>query len=221
VRVAGALQAELVRLQCHEGLGVHQALYDWDYPRQLLSVRAGRDVGELYSREFLLARPLLAALEADGPAVLLIDEIDRADAQFEAFLLEMLSEFQVTIPELGTIVASHRPVVILTSSRTRELHDALERRCLYHWIDYPTVEAELQIIRMRLPSVTEDDARRTCQAVARLRALDLYEQPGVGETLMWAHALDAEVGLVDSLGAVLKVREDVEPVRGEWILDDV
>src|SRR3954454_7766838 len=178
--LAGSLGARLIRLQCHEGMDLHHALYDWDYPRQLLALRAaegGASVGELFSREFLLRRPLLEALEHSGPVVLLIDEIDRADDEFEAFLLELLSDFQVTIPELGTVVAARRPLVVLTSNRTRELHDALKRRCLYHWIEYPTVEREIEIVRTRLPGVAEDAARRVCEAVARLRDVDLYKLP--------------------------------------------
>src|SRR5213080_816812 len=156
--LAAATGARLIRLQCHEGIDVHHALYDWDYSRQLMAVRAaegGVDEGELYSRRFLLRRPLLEALEADGPVVLLIDEIDRADDEFEAFLLELLSDFQVTIPELGTVVAKQRPYVILTSNRTRELHDALKRRCLFHWIDHPSIEKEIEIVSLRVPGVPE------------------------------------------------------------------
>ena len=216
--LSGALGARLIRLQCHEGIDVHQALYDWDYARQLLSIRAGQAAGDLYSRAFLLRRPLLEALEATEPVVLLIDEIDRADGEFEAFLLELLSDFQVSIPELGTIVAARRPVVILTSNRTRELHDALKRRCLYHWIDYPSVEREMEIVRARLPGVDEAVARRVCEAVARLREVDLYKLPGVGETLIWARALAAVGDLDASLGAALKVREDIERVRAEGVL---
>ncbi len=216
--LAGALGARLIRLQCHEGIDIHQALYDWDYARQLLSVRAGVGDEDLYTRRFLLRRPLLEALESVEPVVLLIDEIDRADDEFEAFLLELLSDFQVSIPELGTVVATRRPVVVLTSNRTRELHDALKRRCLYHWIEYPTLEQEIEIVRVRLPGVAEDVARRVCEAVARLRELDLYKLPGVGETLTWARALEAVGDLDASLGAVLKVREDLERVRAEGIL---
>ncbi|MGI8622266.1 MAG: AAA family ATPase, partial [Solirubrobacteraceae bacterium] len=215
--LAAAGGARLIRLQCHEGIDVHNAVYDWDFQRQLLAMRgAGED--ELYSRRFLLRRPLLEALEADEPVVLLIDEIDRADDEFEAFLLELLSDFQITIPELGTITASRRPVVILTSNRTRELHDALKRRCLYHWIDYPAVEREMEIVRARLPGVPEAITERVCAAVARLREEDLYKLPGVGETITWARALlalgdDATAlrsqALDDTLGVALKVREDL------------
>ena len=231
--LAGATGARLIRLQCHEGIDVSQALYDWDYGRQLLAVRAaeGRGSGgaaaptsELFSHEFLLRRPLLEALEHEGPAVLLIDEIDRADDEFESFLLELLSDFQVTIPELGTIAATGRPLVVMTSNRTRELHDALKRRCLYHWIEYPSREREAEIVRTRLPGVPDDVAARVCEAVARLRREDLYKLPGVGETLSWARALLA-VGegsdLEESLGAALKVREDLERVRESGVLTGV
>ena len=182
--LAAATGAELIRLQCHEGIDLHHAVYDWDYQRQLLAIRAaeaGAPARELFGPEFLLRRPLLEALEHEGgPAVLLIDEIDRADDEFEAFLLEFLADFAITIPELGTIVAAHRPLVILTSNRTRELHDALKRRCLYHWIDYPTPEREAEIVRTRLPGVPEEVAARVCGAVARLRERELYKLPGRG-----------------------------------------
>ncbi len=215
--LAAATGARLIRLQCHEGIDVHHALYDWDYQRQLLAIRAEQPE-EIYSRRFLLRRPLLEALEATEPVVLLIDEIDRADDEFEAFLLELLSDFQVSIPELGTIAAERRPVVVLTSNRTRELHDALKRRCLYHWIDYPAVEREIEIVRARLPGVPEATARRVAEAVARLRDVDLYKLPGVGETITWARALEAVGDLEASLGAALKVHEDVERVRASGVL---
>ncbi len=211
--LAAARGARLIRLQCHEGIDVHHALYDWDFQRQLLALRGEASEDELYSRRYLLRRPLLEAIESDEPVVLLIDEIDRADDEFEAFLLELLSDFQVSIPELGTIVAKRRPVVVLTSNRTRELHDALKRRCLYHWIDYPSVERELEIVRVRLPGVPEETARRVCSAVESLRGQDLYKVPGVGETLAWARALVAlgdDDALRETLGVVLKVREDVD-----------
>jgi MoxR-like ATPase len=217
---AGASGARLIRLQCHEGIDVHHALYEWDYQRQLLAIRAaehGTPV-DLYSERFLLRRPLLQALEASEPVVLLIDEVDRADDEFEAFLLELLSDFQVSIPELGTITAQRRPLVVLTSNRTRELHDALKRRCLYHWIDYPDLEREIEIVRTRLPGVPEQTAQRVCQAVAQLRAQELYKVPGVGETIVWARALAAVGDLDASLGAVLKVKEDVERVRASGVL---
>ncbi len=226
--LAAATGARLIRLQCHEGIDVHHAVYDWDYARQLLVLRAadgGLEEGELFSRRFLLRRPLLEALEHDGPVVLLIDEIDRADDEFEAFLLELLSDFAVTIPELGTITARQRPVVVMTSNRTRELHDALKRRCLYHWIDYPTADREREIVLARIPGVPQAVAVRVVRAVSRLREQgDLYKQPGVGETLVWAQALlalgeDAE--LEETLGAALKVHEDVLRVRERKVLEGV
>jgi MoxR-like ATPase len=223
--LASATGARLIRLQCHEGIDLHHAVYDWDYPRQLLALRAaegGVDEGELFSRRFLLRRPLLEALESDTPVVLLIDEIDRADDEFEAFLLEFLADFAVTIPELGTVSSARRPVVVLTSNRTRELHDALKRRCLYHWIDYPTPERERAIVRARIPGVADAIAARVVAAVGRLRDQgDLYKQPGVGETLVWARALLAGVDLDESLGAALKVHEDLVRVRERKILEGV
>jgi len=229
--LAGATGARLIRLQCHEGIDLHHAVYDWDYARQLLALRAAEAgvepgvQGELFSRRFLLRRPLLEALESDRPVVLLIDEIDRADDEFEAFLLEFLSDFAVTIPELGTIAASQRPVVILTSNRTRELHDALKRRCLYHWIDYPTPERERAIVQARIPGVPESIAARVVSAVGRLREHgDLYKLPGVGETLVWAQALLAlgdDGDLDQTLGAALKVHEDVLRVRERKVLEGV
>jgi MoxR-like ATPase len=181
--------------------------------------------GELFSRRFLLRRPLLEALEHDGPVVLLIDEIDRADDEFEAFLLEFLSDFAVTIPELGTIGSVRRPLVILTSNRTRELHDALKRRCLYHWIDYPTAERELEIVHARIPGVSEEVARRVVAAVARLREQgDLYKLPGVGETIVWARALLAlgpGADLDETLGVALKVHEDIVRARERKVLEGV
>jgi MoxR-like ATPase len=226
--LATSTGARLIRLQCHEGIDLHHAVYDWDYPRQLLALRAaqgGVDEGELFSRRFLLRRPLLDALENDGPVVLLIDEIDRADDEFEAFLLEFLSDFAVTIPELGTVTARQRPVVVLTSNRTRELHDALKRRCLYHWIDYPAPERERAIVHARIPGVPEAIAARVVTAVGRLREHgDLYKLPGVGETLVWAQALLAlgdEADLDATLGAALKVHEDVVRVREQQVLEGV
>jgi MoxR-like ATPase len=226
--LAGATGAHLIRLQCHEGIDVHHAVYDWDYARQLLALRAaegGVDEGELFSRRFLLRRPLLDALEHDGPVVLLIDEVDRADDEFEAFLLEFLADFAITIPELGTVAAAERPVVILTSNRTRELHDALKRRCLYHWIDYPTVERERAIVHARMPGVPEEIATRVVAAVSRLREhRDLYKLPGVGETIVWAQALLAlgdGADLEETLGAALKVHEDVVRVRDRKVLEGV
>jgi MoxR-like ATPase len=224
--VAGATGARLIRLQCHEGIDLHHALYDWDYQRQLLAIRAaegGVDTGRLFSREYLLRRPLLEALEHRGDVVLLIDEVDRADDEFEAFLLELLSDFQVSIPELGTITAAGRPLVVITSNRTRELHDALKRRCLYHWIDYPSPQREVEIVGARLPGVPDALAERVCRAVARLRAEDLYKVPGVGETIGWAQALLALDGgdLETTLGVALKVREDIDRVRERRVLENV
>jgi MoxR-like ATPase len=228
--LAAGLDARLIRLQCHEGIDLHHAVYDWDYARQLLALRAaegGVDEGELFARRFLLRRPLLEALEAD-PAqrvVLLIDEIDRADDEFEAFLLEFLSDFAVTIPELGTVSARRRPIVVLTSNRTRELHDALKRRCLYHWIDYPTPERERAIVHARLPDLPGQIGTRVVTAVARLREQgDLYKLPGVGETIVWAQALLAlgdGATLDDTLGVALKVHEDVIRVRERGVLEGV
>jgi MoxR-like ATPase len=231
--LADVLGAELVRLQCHEGIDRSQALYAWDHPRQLLHLRALEASGErpadhedeLYSGRFLLARPLLRALQLGAGAVLLIDEIDRADDEFEAFLLELLSDFQVSIPELGTIRAERPPVVLLTSNRTRELSDALKRRCLYHWIDHPDVDREAAIVRARAPEVPGEVADRVAALVARLRALGLYKPPGVAETIDWARVvtrlrahggdpdgLDREA-LLDTLGVVVKDHDDLVAVR--------
>jgi MoxR-like ATPase len=195
--LATVLRADLIRLQCYEGIDAHEALYEWDYSRQLLYVRALQAgevdarsrVEELYGPEFLLERPLLQAVRAGSSAVLLVDELDRADDEFEAFLLEVLSEFAVTVPELGTISAAEPPAVIVTSNRTRELHDALKRRCLYHWIDFPDLEREVAIIRLRAPGVSETLARSVAEGVARLRELDLVKPPGVAEAIDWAQAL--------------------------------
>jgi MoxR-like ATPase len=226
--LARARGARLIRLQCHEGIDLHHAVYDWDYQRQLLAIRAaeaGAESRELFGREFLLRRPLLEALESDADeTVLLIDEVDRADDEFEAFLLEFLSDFAITIPELGTVTARRRPLVVLTSNRTRELHDALKRRCLYHWIDYPSLPREAEIVRARLPGVPEAVAERVCEAVARLRAEELYKLPGVGETITWARALlalDGDGTLDDTLGVALKVREDIDRVIDRGVLRGV
>jgi len=218
-------RAELIRLQCYEGIDAAQALYEWNYARQLLHARtlepsAGTsDLDELYREEFLVERPLLAALRRGSGAVLLIDEIDRADDEFEAFLLEVLADFSVTVPEIGTIAAESRPVVILTSNRTRELHDALKRRCLYHWIDYPDVAREAEIVRLRVPGVSEELARSVAQATARLREIDLIKPPGPAESIDWAASvaalgaprLDSEVAGA-TLGAVIKNRDDLTVV---------
>jgi MoxR-like ATPase len=220
--LADAEGAPLLRLQCYEGIDVHHALYDWDYPRQLLHLRAGGS-GRLYAEEFLIRRPLLEALDRPG-AVLLIDELDRADDEFEAFLLEFLSDFQVTIPEIGVVRTETPPVVVITSNRTRELHEALRRRCLYHWIDHPDLEREVAILRARLPGLPETLVRQVCAFVQELRWLDLYRVPGVGETLDWAQALDTlgreeiDAEAADrTLGSLLKTREDIERVRREGV----
>ena len=223
--VAGA---ELIRLQCYEGLDSAQALYDWDFPRQLLHLRAAEAAGtvdveaverDLYDRRFLVARPLLQAIETT-PAVLLVDEVDRADDEFEAFLLEVLSDFTITVPELGTVRAATAPLVVLTSNRTREVHDALKRRCLYHWLEHPSYEREVAIIRRRLPEASEQLAGDVARATAYLRGQDLLKPPGVAESLDWTEALLA-LGArsldpdraARTLGAVLKYREDTERVR--------
>jgi MoxR-like ATPase len=220
--LAAATGAPLLRLQCYEGIDAHHALYDWDYPRQLLHLRAGT-AGELYSEQFLLRRPLLEALATPG-AVLLIDELDRADDEFEAFLLEFLSDFQVTIPEIGVVRAEQPPVVIITSNRTRELHEALKRRCLYHWIEHPDLAREVAIARARLPEAPESLVRQVCAFVQELRWLDLYRVPGVGETLDWTQSLDVlgrdgvDARAADkTLGVLLKTREDLDRIRRDGI----
>jgi MoxR-like ATPase len=221
--LASLLGRELIRLQCYEGIDAAQALYEWNYSRQLIAVRAMQDassethVADLFGPEFLVERPLLAAIRAGSRAVLLVDELDRADDEFEAFLLEILSEFAVTIPEVGRIAAEEPPVVVVTSNRTRELHDALKRRCLYHWIDHPSLEREVEIVRARAPEVSEHLARDVATAVMRLRAMDIAKRPGVAETIDWANAvaflgverLDAETAAA-TLGTVLKDHEDQE-----------
>jgi MoxR-like ATPase len=225
--LARILDAELIRLQCYEGIDAAQALYEWDYARQLLYARllqvgeidAAARTAELYGPEFLVERPLLQALRAGASAVLLIDELDRADDEFEAFLLELLSEFAVTVPEVGRIGAAEPPVVVLTSNRTRELHDALKRRCLYHWIEFPELEREVEIIRLRAPGVSEQLARSVALAVGRLRGLELVKPPGVAEAIDWAQALAllgadsvADDGNAYALGWALKNREDLQRV---------
>jgi MoxR-like ATPase len=226
--VAQAVGARLIRLQCYEGLDVAHAVYEWNYARQLLHIRAAQegtvDEAELFGPEFLIRRPLLEAVEADEPVVLLIDEIDRADEEFEAFLLELLSDFQITVPELGTIEAKQRPMVILTSNRTRELHDALKRRCLFHWIGHPSLEREIEIVKLRVPGVPERLAAEAAAFVAELRTLDLQKPPGVAETIDWAQALTAlgeqelDVENVQAtLGSVLKYHEDLLSVRDETL----
>jgi MoxR-like ATPase len=227
--LARALHARLIRLQCYEGLDVAHAVYEWNYSRQLLHIRAAQegtvDEQELFGSEFLIRRPLLEAIESEDPVVLLIDEIDRADDEFEAFLLEVLSDFQITIPEIGTVHAKRRPAVVLTSNRTRELHDALKRRCLFHWIGHPTLEREIEVVRLRVPGVPERLAAQVAVFVQGLRRLDLAKPPGVAETIDWAHALaalgrqelDAEI-VESTLGSVLKYHEDFESVRDSALI---
>lgn len=228
--LASALDVRLIRLQCHEGIDAAQALYDWDFPRQLLHLRTLEAASDgvmdveaaessLYTPRFLLDRPLLRALR-EAPCVLLVDEIDRADDEFEAFLLEVLSEYAVSIPEFGMVTAAEPPVVVLTSNRTREVHDALKRRCLYHWLEHPGLEREVAILRRRLPGLDTRLAEQVADAVARMRQLELLKPPGVAEALDWAQALlaldktelDAEVAAT-TLGAVLKYREDADRAR--------
>lgn len=229
---------ELIRLQCYEGIDISQAVYDWDYARQLLHLRAAEATREsselstdqleqqLFGERFLLKRALLRAIDNHDhvPPVLLIDEIDRADDEFEAYLLEVLSEFQITVPELGTFTAERTPLVVLTSNRTRDVHDALKRRCLYHWVEHPQFEREVQIVRLRVPQVVERLARQVAAIVAELRSLQLYKPPGVAETIDWAQALatlghfELDERVVDAtLGTVLKYREDQERARGHGI----
>jgi MoxR-like ATPase len=228
--VARATGSRLIRLQCYEGLDVAHAVYEWNYARQLLHIRAAQEgqtsEDELFGPEFLIRRPLLEAIESPEPVVLLIDEIDRADEEFEAFLLEVLSDFQITIPEIGTISAERRPIVVLTSNRTRDLHDALKRRCLYHWVGHPSLEREIEIVRLRVPGVPERLAAEASRFVAGLRNLDLAKPPGVAETVDWTQALaalgaeqlDAEI-VAMTLGSVLKYHEDFETVRDRAIDD--
>ena len=233
--LAAVAGEELIRLQCYEGLDVGHALYEWDYALQMMEIRLLEARGEgskatardIMSREFLIARPLLQAIEAAREGrrpVLLIDELDRADEEFEAFLLELLSDFQVSIPEIGTIKADDPPVVILTSNRTREIHDALKRRCIYHWIDYPTPALEASIVLRKVPGVQEDLARSLAAAMAKLRQMDLFKPPGVAETLDWAHSVkllhDGELtpGLAEqTLGVVLKYKDDIDAVRAAGV----
>ena len=235
--VAAALDTDLIRLQCYEGLDISHAVYEWDYARQLVELRileatdtVDRDAArrELYSDSFLIKRPLLQAIDParSRPAVLLIDEIDRADEEFEGYLLELLAEFQITIPELGTVRATHPPLVILTSNRTREVHDALKRRCLYQWIEYPTLEKELAIVRTRLPHASTRLAEQITALVQQLRTAELFKVPGVSETLDWVAALVAldrdtlDLRTVeDTLGVVLKAKEDIDAIRGNRLAE--
>ncbi len=229
--LAAILDQPLIRLQCYEGLDAGHALYEWDYARQMLAIRlieargegGGAAISDIMSREYLIARPLLEAVEmaAHGSRpVLLIDELDRADEEFEAYLLELLSDFQVTIPEIGTVAAQDPPVVVITSNRTREIHDALKRRCLYHWIDYPSFEREMEIVTAKVPGIDQALAADLARAMEKLRNLDLFKPPGIAETLDWAAALNvlgAEVlspeAAGDTLGVILKYEEDIERVR--------
>ena len=226
--LASVFGRKLIRLQCYEGIDTNQALYEWDYARQMLQIRALSEhqvadegaVDKLFGPKFLLERPLLEAVRAGDQAVLLIDEVDRADDEFEAFLLELLSDFQISIPEIGTVKTESPPLVVLTSNRTRELHDALKRRCLYHWIGYPAADREVDIVLIREPGISAALARKVVAAVHRLRELDLAKPPGVAETIDWARTLDflGETGLdariaADTLGAVVKERDDLELVR--------
>lgn len=233
--LAGGLGRRLLRLQCYEGLDISSAVYEWNYSRQMIEIRLAEAAGQteeadrnslaadLFKDEFLIKRPLLEALQPDetGPPVLLIDELDRADEPFEAFLLETLSDFQFTVPELGTIRAQQPPIVVLTSNRTREIHDALKRRCLYHWLDYPDAERELAIVRTRMPDMDEKFSRQIVGFVQSLRGLDLFKAPGVAETLDWAEALVAldqrSLGvdtINDTLGTLLKYQDDIARIRG-------
>jgi MoxR-like ATPase len=222
--LAGVYGRRLIRLQCYEGIDTSQALYEWDYARQMLAIRAlsaheaatEDSVDQLFGPKFLLERPLLAAVRAGAGAVLLIDEIDRADDEFEAFLLEVLSDFQISIPEIGTVTAPSWPAVILTSNRTRELHDALRRRCLYHWIGYPSFDREVAIVSVRVPAAEPELTRKVVQAVHRLREMDLAKPPGVAETIDWVRMLGflgSHELTADTLGAVIKDRDDLELVR--------
>jgi MoxR-like ATPase len=232
--MANIMDTELIRLQCYEGLDANTALYEWNYPRQMLELRleeargeSKEDIGSnIFGPDFLLDRPLLKAIQYDGDnaPVLLIDEVDRSDEEFEAFLLEILSDFQITIPEIGTVKAKQIPFVVLTSNRTRELHDALKRRCLYLWIDYPTFEKEMDIVGSRVPDVNEELSRQVCGFMQLLRSRDFYKKPGVAETIDWALALmalgsaDLDPEIVDAtLGCILKYKEDIEKIQEDGI----
>ena len=228
--LASTLGRDLIRLQCFEGLDLASAAYEWNYPQQMVAIRLAEAEGSgskvsdsLYTGDFLIERPLLRALQphADGPPVLLIDEIDRADEPFEAFLLELLSDFQLTIPELGTITASEPPIVIITSNRTREVHDALRRRCLYHWVDYPVLEAEQKILALKVPELGAELRSQLVAFIHKLRDEDLFKRPGVAESIDWAHAL-TQLDVValtpdivdDTLGSLLKYQDDIARIRG-------
>ena len=228
--MANILDTELIRLQCYEGLDVHHAVYEWNYTRQMMAIRLMEAQGEhtsedeLFSNKFLLRRPLLQAIESKNgkPPVLLVDEIDRSDEEFEAFLLEVLSDFQITIPEIGTIRASEPPFVVITSNRTREVHDALKRRCIYYWIDYPPFEKELQIVQMKIPQASSNLARQITQFIQELRQADLYKIPGIAETIDWTTALVAldqtalDVSIIqETLGVILKYHDDIDKIGHE------
>lgn len=240
--LASALGRKLIRLQCYEGLDTAAAVYEWNYQAQMIEIRLAEAQGvedrdllakDVFDDRFLIRRPLLQALEPDvnGPPVLLIDELDRTDEPFEAYLLEVLSDFQITIPEIGTVNAAEPPIVIVTSNRTREIHDALKRRCLYHWVDYPDAERELEIVRLKAPDAAEDLSRQIVAFVQALRERDLYKQPGIAETLDWANALTqlnavslSESNINDTLGTLLKYQDDIAQVRGSdaaQILDEL
>jgi MoxR-like ATPase len=226
--ISKLLGRKLIRLQCYEGIDTNQALYEWDYARQMLQIRAmsgnevsDKSVDDLFGSKFLIERPLLQAIKAGDQCVLLIDEVDRADDEFEAFLLELLSDFQITIPEIGTITAASRPIVILTSNRTRELHDALKRRCLYNWIGFPAQDQEIEIVKSRVPGVSDQLASKVVGTVNKLREMDLEKSPGVAETIDWVQSLEAiganslnESNAAETLGAVIKGRDDLEYVSG-------
>ena len=240
--LAQVLGRQLIRLQCYEGLDIASAVYEWNYPRQMIEIRLAEASGgspsdkiekDIFSERFLIRRPLLQALEPDGgnPPVLLIDELDRTDEPFEAYLLEVLADYQVTIPEIGTIKAQHPPIVVITSNRTREIHDAVKRRCLYHWVDYPTAAAELEIVRRKVPGLAEKLSGDIVAFVQKLRAADLFKRPGIAETIDWAKALveldrrSLDAGVVnDTLGVLLKYQDDIAAVRGSEaarILDEI
>ncbi len=227
--LAAIAGAELIRLQCYEGLDASHAIYEWDYAKQMLAIRmleaTGKDVSQtdIMSEEYLVARPLLQAIRrsaANEPTVLLIDELDRADEEFEAYLLEILSDFQITIPEIGTVAAETPPIVVITSNRTREIHDAVKRRCIYHWIDYPSVDREIQILKAKAPDTSDALSKQLAEAMERLRSLDLFKPPGVAETIDWAKALKvlgqdtlAADTIDTTLGVVVKYEEDLAAVR--------
>jgi MoxR-like ATPase len=229
--LSNTLQTPLIRLQCYEGLDINHAVYEWNYPRQMLEIQAMRQQGQngslpldnIFTDKFLLKRPLLQAIDASHqqPPVLLIDELDRADEEFESFLLELLSDFQITIPEIGTVRAEHTPIIIITSNRTREIHEALKRRCIYYWIEYPSREKELEIVQLKVPGISERLAEQVVNFVQSIRQQDLYKVPGVAETLDWAAALghlhqtELSASIVEAtLGLLLKYQDDVDKVRG-------